>query len=95
MSILVEISQALQKGRAKLVKELVGKALEEGIAPQSILDEGLLDGMNIIGEKFKNNEVFVPEVLVSARAMNMGAEVLKPHLVEAESRAKGKVCIGT
>ena len=95
MSILIEISENLQKGKAKIVKELVQKALDEGVAPEAILNEGLLDGMNIIGEKFKTNEVYVPEVLVAARAMNMGTQILKPHLVAAGVQATGKVCIGT
>lgn len=95
MSILVEISEALQKGRAKQIKALVPQALEEGIAAKQILEEGLMAGMSIIGEKFKNNEVFVPEVLVAARAMNAGAELLKPHLTEAGVESKGKVVLGT
>ena len=66
MSLLEEISKYLQQGRAKNVKELVQQALDEGIAPTDILNEGLLDGMGIIGEKFKNNEVYVPEVLIAA-----------------------------
>ena len=95
MSILQEMSELLQKGRAAQVKELVQKALDEGIPPQQILDEGLLSGMSVIGEKFKNNEVFVPEVLIAARAMNGGAETLKPHLASAGVVAKGKAVIGT
>ena len=95
MSILNEISENLQKGKAKVVKELVQKALDEGGSPEQILNEGLLHGMGIVGEKFKNNEVYVPEVLVAARAMNMGAQILKPHLAEAGVKATGKVCIGT
>ena len=95
MSILIEISETLQKGRAKIVKELVQKALDEGIPAETILNEGLLPGMNVIGEKFKNNEVYVPEVLIAARAMNMGAQILKPLLVAEGVKATGKVCIGT
>jgi corrinoid protein of di/trimethylamine methyltransferase len=95
MSILNEISENLQRGKAKIVKEYVQQALDEGVKPADILEQGLLAGMNIIGEKFKNNEVYVPEVLVAARAMNMGTEVLKPHLKEAGIEATGKVCIGT
>ncbi len=64
-------------------------------APEDILSQGLLDGMNIIGEKFRNNEVFVPEVLIAARAMNFGMEVLKPVLVAAGVKSAGKACIGT
>ncbi|MEG1126868.1 MAG: B12-binding domain-containing protein, partial [Oscillospiraceae bacterium] len=72
MSLLTDISENLQKGKAKIVKELVQQAIDEGLEVKDILEQGLLSGMGIIGEKFKNNEVFVPEVLVAARAMNMG-----------------------
>jgi corrinoid protein of di/trimethylamine methyltransferase len=95
MSILNEISELLQMGKSKKVKELVQTALDEGISPKEILEEGLLAGMSIIGEKFKNDEVFVPEVLVAARAMNNGVEVLKPRLIESGVVSKGKVIIGT
>ena len=95
MSILVEISENLQKGKAKIVKELVQQALDEGLEAGVILEDGLLAGMSVIGEKFKNNEVYVPEVLVAARAMNMGSQILKPHLVASGVTASGKVCIGT
>ena len=95
MSILEEISENLQHGKAKVVKELVQQAVDEGVSPETVLKEGLLPGMSIIGEKFKNNEVYVPEVLVAARAMNMGAQVLKPYLEQAGVKAAGKVCLGT
>ena len=95
MSILTDISENLQRGKAKVVKELVQQAIDEGIPAQQILDEGLLSGMSVVGEKFKNNEVFVPEVLVAARAMNMGAALLKPLLAENGMKASGRVCIGT
>ncbi len=71
------------------------QAIDEGIPAKEILSDGLLSGMDIIGEKFKNNEVFVPEVLVAARAMNMGAALLKPLLAEEGNEAVGKVCLGT
>ena len=95
MAILDDISAFLQKGRAKDVKELVQQAIDQGIDAKTILEEGLLSGMNIIGTKFKHGEVFVPEVLVAARAMNGGAALLKPHLATAGVKAKGKVVIGT
>ena len=95
MSIYSEISENLQKGRAKLVKELVEQAVAEGRPAAEILNEGLLAGMNVVGEKFKKNEVYVPEVLVAARAMNMGVQVLKPQLAEDGVQAVGRVCIGT
>ena len=94
MSILVEISENLQRGKAKVVKELVQTALDEGINVKDILNS-LLEGMGVIGEKFKNDEVYVPEVLVAARAMNMGAQILKPYLAESGVEAIGRVCIGT
>lgn len=93
--IFEEISVQLQSGKAKQVKELVQQAVDQGISAQEILEKGLLPGMNIIGEKFKNNEVFVPEVLMAARAMNQGAAVLKPLLVAENVQSTGKVCIGT
>ena len=95
IAILNEISENLQKGKAKIVVELVQKALDEGISANDILNEGLLAGMSIIGEKFKNDEVYVPEVLVAARAMNKGAVLLKPHLAAAGVQATGKAVIGT
>ena len=93
--ILNDISAKLQASKAKDVKALVQQAIDEGIPAKQILEEGLLSGMSVIGEKFKNNEVFVPEVLVAARAMNMGASLLKPLLAESGVKATGKVCIGT
>jgi len=95
MSIYLEISENLQRGKAKIVKELVQKAVDDGMPAAEILNEGLLSGMNTVGEKFKNNEVYVPEVLVAARAMNMGMQILKPLLVEDGVQSTGKVCIGT
>ena len=92
---LHEISVQLQAGKAKIVKGLVQQAIDEGVPAQEILEKGLLDGMNVIGEKFKNNEVFVPEVLIAARAMNQGVALLKPLLAEAGVKASGKDCIGT
>lgn len=95
MEILEEMSSFLQKGRAKNVKALVTQALEEGIDPKAILNDGLLSGMMVIGEKFKKNEVFVPEVLVAARAMNAGLAILEPKLIEIGNEPVGKVVIGT
>lgn len=94
-SILNEISLKLQQGKAKDVKELVQKALDDGISPEEVLNDGLLSGMSVIGDKFKKNEVYVPDVLIAARAMNAGTEILKPYLVQSGVKAKGKVVIGT
>lgn len=95
MAITNEISEFLQKGKAKNVKELVQQALDEGIDPKEILNDGLLSAMMIVGQKFKNNEVYVPEVLVAARAMNAGLSILEPKLVEAGNESLGKAVIGT
>lgn len=95
MDILSEISENLQKGRAKVVTQLVTQALNENISAKDILEKALLEGMNIIGIKFKNNEIYVPEVLISARAMNAATALLKPLLVSEGVKAVGKVCIGT
>ncbi len=95
MTDLNEISRALQAGKAKQVKLLVQQAIDDGLDAQSILEQGLLSGMAVIGEKFKNNEVFVPEVLVAARAMNQGAALLKPILAASGTKAAGRACIGT
>ena len=95
MSIMQEISEALQKGKAKVVAELVQKALDDGENPEIVLNEGLLAGMSVIGDKFKNNEVYVPEVLIAARAMNKGAELLKPALAEKGVKPIGRVVLGT
>ena len=95
MSILCEISANVQIGKSKIVKELVQQALDQGVSASDILNEGLLAGMSVVGEKFKNNEVYVPEVLVSARAMSMGTQILKPYLTASGFEASGKVCLGT
>ena len=95
MSVLNEISELLQKGRAPMVKELISQALNEGITAETILNDALFSGMAIVGEKFKNNQVFIPEVLIAARAMNAGIEVLKPYLVTDSEQNKGTVVIGT
>ena len=95
MSILVEIGEALEKGKRKLVVQYVQQALDEGVAPQTILTEGLLPGMDRVGVKFRDNEIFVPEVLVAARAMGAGTELLKPLLAGEDGAAMGTAIIGT
>ncbi len=93
--MLSQISENLQKGKAKIVKQLVQEAIDAGISAQEILEKGLIAGMNVVGEKFRNNEIFVPEVLVAARALNMGSALLKPLLAADGVKASGRVCIGT
>ena len=95
MSTISEISEFLQKGRSKNVKALVQQAIDEGEDPKAILNDGLLSGMSIIGEKFKRDEVFVPEVLVAARALNAGLAILEPKLMEVGNEPVGKAVIGT
>ena len=95
MSILSDISEAMQRGRARQIKTLVPQALEEGIPAATILQDGLLAGMEIVGRRFKENEIFVPEVLVAARAMNTGTELLKPYLAESGVESRGTVILGT
>ena len=95
MEILQEISELLQRGRAPKVKELVAKALEEGVKPQVILENALLTGMSVVGDKFRKNEVFVPEVLVAARAMNAGVDILRPYLIAEGITTKGTAVLGT
>ncbi|GMQ60107.1 corrinoid protein [Vallitalea sediminicola] len=92
--LLQTISEKLQKGKMPEVVSLTEQAISEGLNPADILN-GLLDGMGVIGEKFKKNEVFVPEVLIAARAMNAGLDVIKPLLEEQGIEPVGKVIIGT
>jgi len=89
------IADNLIKGQAPKVKELVIEAINEGIGPEVILTKGLIAGMSVIGEKFKKNEVYVPEVLIAARAMHAGMDELKPLLAESGIKPKGVFAIGT
>lgn len=95
MSRIQEIDQLIQQGRGKKVCETIQAAVDEGISAADILREGMLPAMSAIGEKFKNNEVFVPEVLVAARAMNMGMALLKPYMADCGIEPAGTAVIGT
>ena len=95
MNYFDEISELVQKGKSKDIRELVTKALEEGVDAKKILNDGLLAGMAVIGEKFKRDEVFVPQVLVAARAMNSGVDIIKSSLVDESSEASGIAILGT
>jgi len=95
MASLQELSELMQKGKAKDVKVMAQQLLDQGVSAKAILQDGFLAGMNIIGEKFKKNEIYVPEVLVAARAMNKGMEVLQPHLVNEHVDPIGTAVIGT
>lgn len=95
MSTLNEISQMVITGQIRTIKAKVQQALDEGIGAQEILDGGLLPGINEIGEKFARNEVFVPNVLLAAKVMNMGVEVIQPLLAAGESTKLGTAVVGT
>ena len=95
MSVLSDIAELVQKGKAQEVSDLVSQALDEGVGAQQILDDGLLKGMGELGVRFKNNEVFVPEVLIAARALNKGTETLKAKLVDLDVKPVGKVVLAT
>jgi 5-methyltetrahydrofolate--homocysteine methyltransferase len=90
-----EIQEALLKGNKAEVETLVDKALSSGLPASRILNEGLIKGMETLGELYKNNEIFIPEVLVAARAMNAGLAKLEPWLVKDKVQPKGVVVIGT
>jgi 5-methyltetrahydrofolate--homocysteine methyltransferase len=94
-ALLEQIKENLMKGKANDVKAGVDQALKDKIPAGDILNKGLLAGMGIIGEKFKKNEVYVPEVLIAARAMKAGMELLKPALLAAKVQPRGTVVIGT
>ena len=89
------IAEALIAGNAAKVKELVQSAVKEKVAPQKILDQGLIAGMEVVGVRFKNCEIYVPEVLVAARAMHAGMEILEPLLAAAGAKARGIFVVGT
>ena len=94
-AILKDIGSALAKGDRVTVSRLTKEALEKGIAVKTILEDGLIASMNVIGEKFKANEIFIPEVLISAKAMHAGIAVLEPHFNASGIKPAGKVIIGT
>ncbi len=95
MADLNKLAEGIISGRVPVVVELTKEALAEGITPDRILNEGLVAGMNVVGEKFKANEFYVPEVLIAARAMQNAMNILKPELQKAGVESKGTVAIGT
>ena len=92
---LKQISEFLIQGNRDQVRSLVQKALEEDVPAEDLIYKALVPGMNVVGERFKNNEFYVPEVLIAARAMKMAMAVLRPQLVSSGVKPKGKVAIGT
>jgi 5-methyltetrahydrofolate--homocysteine methyltransferase len=95
MADLNAIAENLINGKADEVKNLVQAAADEGVAPGEILNEGLIKGMNVVGERFKNNIFYVPEVLIAARAMKAGMAILTPLLSDAGVEPLGKIILGT
>ena len=95
MSKIAELAKAVSIGKSKLVPGLVQEALDEGNAPIDILNQGMIDAMSVVGEKFKAGEIFVPEMLVAAKAMKKGVEALKPHLGGDNTHKIGKMAMGT
>ncbi len=95
MKLFSELAEKVEEGNLNEVKALVEKGVAENVSVSDILNKGLVAGMNSIGLKFRNNEVFVPEVLVAARAMKAGLEIIKPILLKEKVKSKGKIIIGT
>ncbi len=95
MASVQEIYDLVVQGKAKLIEAAVADALAKGCDASELLNKGMIAAMDEVGERFKNNEIFVPEMLVAARAMKRGVEVLKPHLTSGEAGGAGKVVIGT
>ena len=95
MTDLRALADAVKNGKAKIVKQMVNDAVAAGEDPEVLLNQGLVVGMDELGELFKNNEVYVPEVLIAARAMKMGTEILKPLLAAKGAQSLGTVAIGT
>lgn len=95
MAGIQEVYVLVEKGKAKVIANAVQEALDAGCDPTEILNDGMIKAMDAVGEKFKNGEIFVPEMLVAARAMKKGVEVLKPHLASGATGVKGKLIIAT
>jgi len=95
MADLKALADAVIKGDQNTAVEITKTALAEGTSPKSVLEEGLIAGMNVIGARFKKNEIYIPEVLIAARAMKMAMEMLEPELVKAGVEPVGKFMIGT
>jgi len=95
MTKIQEIASAIETGKAKIIAELVQSAIDEGEDPMEILNDGMVGAMSVIGERFSRGEAFVPEMLISARTMKKGVEVLKPHLAKDATSAFGTAIIGT
>jgi 5-methyltetrahydrofolate--homocysteine methyltransferase len=95
MADLQALADSVIAGKRDDVAKLTQAAVDEGVSPADIINDGLIAGMSVVGEKFKNNEFYVPEVLIAARAMHAGMDIIKPLLAESGVQPRGKVAIGT
>jgi 5-methyltetrahydrofolate--homocysteine methyltransferase len=95
MADLKALADAVISGDQNAAVEITKAAIEEGTAAKSVLDDGLIAGMDVVGARFKKNEIYIPEVLIAARAMKMAMEILEPELVKAGVEPVGKLLIGT
>ena len=95
MSDLKVLAEAVIRGDGKTVKELTKRMIDSGVNPMQIINEGLIAGMNVVGIRFKAGDMYVPEVLMSAKAMNIGVELVKPLILETDMPSAGKVIMGT
>lgn len=95
MSVLQELSLNVEKGKRKVIPGLVQQALDEGIDPNVILNEGMIDAMGRVGEAFRDGKIFVPEMLIAAKAMQAGVATLKPALAAGGAVSRGKIILGT
>ena len=94
-SVKEELKEAIIKGKRNAIEPLIQKALSEGLGPEEIMDEMMIPAMDIVGDRFSRNEIFLPEMMIAARAMNTGLEILRPMLVAKGVTGKGKVVIGS
>jgi 5-methyltetrahydrofolate--homocysteine methyltransferase len=90
-----ELKEAIIKGKRDVVEPLIRKALSEGSSPEEIMDKMMIPAMDIVGDRFSRNEIFLPEMMIAARAMNTGLDILRPMLIAKGVPSKGKVIIGT
>ncbi|MCL2080370.1 MAG: corrinoid protein [Oscillospiraceae bacterium] len=95
MSTIQQIATAIENGKVKIIEELVTEAIDAGGDPNDILEEGMIKAMSVVGKRFQENEIFVPEMLVSAKTMKKGVEILRPHLAGGSIGKMGKFIIGT
>ena len=95
MSKIKDVAQAVETGKVKLIEGLVQEALDAGDDPNAILNEGMIGAMSVVGARFQANEIFVPEMLVAAKTMKKGVEILKPHLTGGSVGKNGKFIVGT